>query len=169
MDLWLKSNRKVPQSNLIALLKFKFGRIYFFQFPCHMPQKNLIFCQYCLSHWVTVTNRNLVCWSESLQQTKILFVALSHCDKMLPKSCQKCQQCLTFSHFWPQFGTCQDFYALFFIFWGYFCCFLELFGNIYLFCLLQWLSATNNNSVCCSGSVPQTKILFVAVTQCNKQ
>ena len=138
------------------------------------------FCQYCLLHWVTVTNRNLVCCqkvapSESMQQTKTLIVPLSHCDKqnlyMLPKSCQKCQQCSTFgtfNSFWHFSGLLG---LILHLLRTFFWCFLELFGNIFYF-FLQWLSATTKNCVCCSGSVPQTKICLLqwirATNNCEK-
>ena len=64
--------------------------------------------------------RNLVCCTESLQQTKKVFVALSHCDKlnlyMLPKSCQKYQQCstcCTFDLFLALFGNFMPYIAFF--------------------------------------------------------
>ena len=62
---------KVPQSNLITVVKFKFERMFFlgfFQFICHMPQRNWIF--------FSIVFRN-----ESLQQRIVLFVALSHYNK----------------------------------------------------------------------------------------
>ena len=128
----------------------------------------------------------------------ILFVALSHCDKQkisllhwmlcnnqtnrlshwvtatnkICISCQKFAKSVNNAQF---FCTVDLLLALVRTFMPYFalfedicCCFLELFGNIHWFCLLQWLTATKN-SVCCSVSVPQTKILSVAVTQCDKQ
>ena len=143
------------------------------QFVCPMPLINRNFLsilfvalshcdkqKFSLLHWITAT-------------IKKMFVALSHCDKqslyMLPKFAKSVNNTQVF-------GTVDLFFAIFGTFMPYFvffedicCCFLELFGNIYRFCLSQWLTATNKNSVCCSGSVPQTKILFVAVTQCDKQ
>ena len=60
---YLHSTTKVPQSNLIAVVKFKFEWMFvlglFPQFLCHMPQRNWIFfyifcCTdkdlFCLSH-----------------------------------------------------------------------------------------------------------------------
>ena len=60
----------------------------FFQFLCHMTQRNKIFfsvlfvalshCdkqKFSLSHWITATNKKIVCRTESLRQTKFLYVA----------------------------------------------------------------------------------------------
>ena len=60
---------KVPQSNLIALVKFKFGRRFvvgFFPIPLSHATKKLD------------TFFTIVCRTESLRQTKFLFVVLSH-------------------------------------------------------------------------------------------
>ena len=51
------------------------------------------FFQCCLLHWVTATNKILVCDTEPLQQTEFLLVALSQCNKQnlyrLPKISKK--------------------------------------------------------------------------------
>ena len=74
---------KVPQSNFILMVKFKFGRMFvsgFFQFLFYMQQRNCIFLV-------------IVCCTESLRPTTFLFVALSHCDTqnhyMLQNMCGK--------------------------------------------------------------------------------
>ena len=137
----------------------------FFQFLCHMPQRNWIFFQYCLSQWVTATKNCFVCRTEPLRQTDLLFVALSHCDKqslfMFRKKTQKGPKMLIF------FGTFCHLLALFVTFWHLVCPFSYFFsqnsthfGN---------LCAIDINFVCRSDSVRQTKNPFVAVTQCNKQ
>ena len=89
-----------------------------------------------------------------------MFVALSHCNKqnlyMLPKNCQKCKQCSTFWHWWPLFGT----------FFGTFMPYFAFFEDI---CFVFWnFLVTYTDFVCCSDSLRQTKILFVAVAQCHK-
>ena len=102
--------------------------------------------------------------TESLRQTDLLFVALSHCNKqnwyMLPKRCQKGP-------------TTLNFLLLFALFWhllcllGTFCAFF-----LYIFCIFDRFCiffAINSIFVCRSDSVQQTKNLFVAVTQYNKQ
>ena len=70
VKLWEKKAHlltNVPQSNLIAVVKFKFEIIFvcgffFLQLLCHMPKRNCIFFQYCLSHWVAITTRELIFW-----------------------------------------------------------------------------------------------------------
>ena len=91
-DISVTCNFKVPQSNLIAVVKFNYERMFvfwlFFQFLCHMPQRNFIYfwillvalshCDkdlFCLSQWVTATNRFFVCCNESQRHTKFVYVA----------------------------------------------------------------------------------------------
>ena len=66
----------------------------FFQFLWHMPQRNYIYFQYCLLHWVDVTKINFVCYTESLRQMIFLFVALSHCDKQNWYMLQQMPKCV---------------------------------------------------------------------------
>ena len=130
-----------------------------FQFLCHMAQKNWIFfsilfvalshCdkqKICLSHWITAINKKKLC------------VALSHCNKqnlyMLPKSCKQSQQCSIILHF---LGYSWHFLRTFL---GTVLCVFLVFGNFLV---------TYTNFVCCSNSVRQIKILFVALTQFNRQ
>ena len=114
-----------------------------------------------LRHWATATNRIFVCHTESLRQTKLVYVSkkIKKTTKKCPKKCKvrhkspkkkpkRGQKCQKDKHCWQ---------------------FLQLFGNKYNFCLSQWLRATNNFFVCCSDLVLQTQFLFVTVTQCNKQ
>ena len=117
-------------------------------------------------HWVTATNRNLVCCTESLQQTKKLFVALSHSNKqnlyMLPKSCQKklkyVLKCMKMSLIMqkkaqksqkvPKEPKSVKKLSI-----------VDTLGNFL---------ATYTNFVCRSDSVRWTHFLFVAVIQCDK-
>ena len=81
---------------------------------------------------------------------------------MLPKSCQKCQQCSIFWHFWALIGTFWDFCAFFWHYWEHFRHFITL---LLFFCNL---SVTYTNFVCRSDSVRRTNFLFDAVIQCDK-
>ena len=114
---------------------------------------------------------NMVCCTESLQQRFVLFVALSHCDKHIffivalshcdkqdlymfqkkdAKKGQKCLFCAVALFFWKILCIFLFFSPLIFgTFWHFMC-------NIYQFCLLQWLSATNKTNLCHSESVQQT-------------
>ena len=133
----LAGRRSVINEAHPSRTKFEKGtqREFFPKPMSHATNKYKFFVIFFLSYWVTVTNRNLVCCTELLQQTKKLFVALRDCDKqnfyMLAKGRQKCWQCWTFWHFGPLFSTFPDFCALFWIFNEIFCFFLALFVNIY--------------------------------------
>ena len=118
-----------------------------------------------MSHWVTATKICFVYRTESLQQTDLLFIALSHCDKqnlyMFPKRCQKVQKkrrtfCYLL-HFTALFVPFRQFCAVFFVYF------------LHFWHVLPFFSATNNNFVWRSDSVWQKKNPFVAVTQCDKQ
>ena len=133
-----------------------------------------------------MTNRNLICCTESLQQTKQLFVALSHCKKtnlyMLQKN-PKVSTRLNFLALLTSFGHFSGlFFPLFCIIWGHFLLFFWNFlvtYNIFLFCfsdkknfcLLQWLSSINQNSVCRRDSVRQTieKIYPISLLHVTKK
>ena len=113
--------------------------------------------KFSLLDWITATNKKVVFHTESLRQTKFVYLA-----KKLPKVSTMFNLFALptyFCHFLGLLCLILHFFRTFL------CVFLEFFGKIYQFCLLQWLSVTKKNSVCCSGSVPQTKIIFVAVTQ----
>ena len=106
---------------------------------------------FCLSRWVTATNVFFVCCTESLRQTKLIYVT-----QKKEKMCQK---------FWiiqnrhNEYQKCtksakkgkSTMLALFGIF-------LDIQKK-----LSQWLIPTNKKSVCRSDSVRQTKQIFVAV------
>ena len=129
-----------------------------------MPHRNLIcfsilfvalsHCDkdlFCLSHWVTATNRFVVCCTESLRQTKLVYVS-----KKMPKSAKKKLNFCYLLHFKALFVPFRQFCAVFCILFAFLACF-------------AFFSATNNNFVWRSDSVWQTKNPFVAVTQCDKQ
>ena len=63
---------KVPQSKLIALVKFKFGRMFVFGFFPNF----FVTCNKEIGYFFSI-----VCCTESLRQTEFSFVALSHCNK----------------------------------------------------------------------------------------
>ena len=123
LSIW-PSVWKVPQSNLIAVVKLKFERMFvfgfFFQFLCHMPQRNWIFIYYCLwqwvtatkkiclSHWATATNRFFVGCTESLWETKFIYV-----PQKRPKNATLFG---TFCHVWHFLLLFGILYALFRIF-----------------------------------------------------
>ena len=150
------SHQKGTQSNLIAMVKFKFGRLFcfvFFQFLCHMPLINrqilsILFVS--LSHSDKQKFR-LLHWIIATKEREKLFVALSHCDstkfvyvgKKLPKSVNN---------------------AHFFVTWTSFCYFLGLFCLIAhyrkIVFFLNFL-VTYTNFVCCSNSVQQTKFCLL--------
>ena len=135
---------------------------YFFsQFLCHMPQRNWIFLSilvvalsdcgkdfFYLSHWVTATNGFLVCRTQSLLQTKLIYVSKKF--KIMPRI----QKIYNNKKKMPR-GTkalkssrkkSTKKFRVFGPFW-------HILGNIYKLCLLQWLSATNKKYVCRSDSV----------------
>ena len=118
-----------------------------------------------LSHWVTATNGFFVCRTDSLQLTILIYVA-----QKMPKCFKnknKIQKMHTNS---PQKNStknaqnskstkkCNMFGPFGHLFW-----------NIYNFSLTQWLHATNKKLVFRSDSVWQTKQIFIAVTQCDRQ
>ena len=132
---------------------------FFLQFLCHMPLINTKFLSISfvsLSH-CDKKKFSLLLWITAT--IKKMFVALSHCDKknlyMLHKICQKCQQCSTFWHCWPLFGTFWDFMP--------YIAFVEDFVVVFWNFLV-----TYTDFVCRSDSLRQTKILFVAAAQCHK-
>ena len=92
-------------------------------------------------HWVTLTNRNLV-FCKSVNNAQLFVTLTSFC-----------------------------------YFLGLFCLILHyrkkiVFGTFWQHILILFFAVTQcnkQNSVCCSGSVPQIKIVFVAVTLCDKQ
>ena len=78
--------KKVPQSNMIALLKFKNERMFVFGFfsnsfvTCNKENGSFLWKLFvALSHCNKIFF--IVCCTRSLQQMDFLFVALSHCDK----------------------------------------------------------------------------------------
>ena len=157
------------------------------QFLCHMPQRNWILfsilivamshCNrdlFCLSHWVTATNRLFVCCFKSEWQTKFVNVS----EKM-PKRAKNAALFGTFcnvKHLLCLFGIFSAFLDLFSKFLAYFGIFLQHIQILFVavtqcdkhkilcvavaqcnktkFCLSQWLSATNNTEkniqfLCC--------------------
>ena len=131
---------------------------------------------------------NIVCRTESLWQTEVLFVALSHCDKQnfclshwVPatnKICICCQKVAksvnnaqlfgSFGHFWGLFVPFMHFRGpyfstllIFFYFWATFWPYTQI--------LFVAVTQCDKQFVCLLQWLQQRKILFVAVTQCNKQ
>ena len=103
-------------------------------------------------HWCTVTKISFVCRTESLRQTKLVYVAqknalmcpkLKKNTKMAQKLPKKHTKCKNYMQTWLKSET-----------------FLSVFGS---------LLATYTNLVCVSDSVQQIKKMFVAVTHCYKQ
>ena len=139
---------KLPQSNLIAVVKFKFERMFvfgfFFQFLCLMPQRifYLIFF-------------NIVCRTESLRQRIVWFGALSHCDKHI--FCWLYWVAVT-----NKVCICSKKEAKkSYIFW-----YLLLFVTLFLYFMALFMPFFSKYSTHFGifGA-----ILFVAVTQCDKQ
>ena len=149
----------------------------FYQFLCHMPQRNWIFFQYCLSQWVTATKNCFVCRTEPLRQTDFLFVALGHCDKQSlcmfrGENLKRAQKCYIFWYLLPFVGTFCNFLAFFMPFFGFFLKILHTLAICVQYIsilfvavtqcdkqkilLSQWLSATNKTNPCHSDSVQQT-------------
>ena len=98
--------------------------------------------------------------TESLQQTKFVYIAKKGRNDGLLQFCF----CLfgSFLHMFRFFlAISLHFIAIFHI--------VALFWNIYRFCSLQWLSATNKKYASCSDSVQQAKQICFAVTQFEKQ
>ena len=114
--------------------------------------------------------------SLSLQQTKLLFVALNHCNKekngLLHSVTAPKKNCIWCHKVVKSVNNAN-------LFFWHFCSLLTLFGNflplfaswrIFLLLLLHVLIFFSNflvtftNFVCCSDSVRQTRIMFVAVT-----
>ena len=171
---------KVPQSNLIAVVKFKFKLIFVFGFfkpPLSHTKKKLdifsntvfaLSCDkdlFCCSHWVTLTNEFFVCRTHLLGQTKLPYVKQKkwlNWSKIKQKIQNKCIQIITKTHrvYKKQKNTKKKF-SMFGLFLA---SFLE---QIHF--LSQWLSATNKKVVCRSDWAHQTKQIFVQVTQFNKQ
>ena len=116
---------------------------------CH--KEIWFFLQYCLSQWVTATKNCFVCRTEPLRQTYFLFTALSHYDKqslyMFRQNLKKGPKMLHFMYFLRVL-------KLFVTFWHFVSPFLYSF-----FLILRFLAF-------CVQNIP---ILFVAVTQCDKQ
>ena len=125
------------------------GRLFwvFSHLLCFLPQRKWLFFSIfflALSHCNKIC---FVCCTESLQQTDFLFVTLSHYKKYFHR----------ISLFW-KFFVSMSLFCIFvcaiFLFRIFFCIlfvlkcnfyhFMAHFGNMYMFCLSQWLSATNN-------------------------
>ena len=157
------------QSNLIAVVKFKFERMFvfglIFQFLCQMPQRNWIFfiLFVALSYCDKIC---IVCCTGSLRQTDFLFVALSHCDKLnfylFQKKCQNIPKMQEKNTKNAQQGHARHIqykkmpksfkkFSIFGPFWHFF-----LLQHI----LILFVTVTQCN---------QQQNLFVAVTQCNTQ
>ena len=143
---------KVPQSNLIAVVKLKFERMFVFGFffpisLSHATKKLDIY----LLLLVAVSHcdkKNFVCRTEPLRQTDFLLVAQSHCDKQsLYMFHKKGPKLLHFLVLFAMFGT--------------FCYFLAFCMPFFVF-----FAKSLHTLVFCVQYIP---ILFVAVTQCDKQ
>ena len=167
-----------PQSNMIAVVKFKLERMFvfgFFSIPLsHATKKLDIFF-------------SIVCRSESLRQRIVLFVALSHCNQQIFVCCTESLWHTKFVYFAEKipkraqkcfiFSTFLSFLALFGTFLHFAFPFLHFFKKIYtlwhflckIYTRFVCRSARNKKSICRSDSVRQTKQIFVTVTQCNKQ
>ena len=185
MKLSLKmKGGKVPQSNLIVVVKFKFERMFVLGFFSN----SFVTCHKEIGYLFSIVRRRIV-----------LFVALSHCDKQIicllhwvtvtnkvcicsgkkPKNGRKM---LNFWSFLEIFGTFCYFLGILF---AIFCIFSKNSTHFGIFCaiytnffavtqcdkqkiyLSQWLSATNKSNHCHSDSVRQTILkknsnLFVA-------
>ena len=149
---------------------------FFLQFLWHMPKRNWIFfsilfvalshCDkdlFCLLHWVTATNRFFVCCTESLWQTKFVYVV-----KKRPKRAKKNWT------FW-YFCTFLHFLCLLDTFFVNFCI---SFLHFFVCAVFGLFLANYNKFVCCSDSVRQKKICLsqwlsatikTNLCQCNKQ
>ena len=114
---------------------------YFFCIVCRTESLQPKFV---LSHWVTATKRFFVCCTESLLQTKLVYAL----KKML-KSLNMLHLFGTFCSFWHFFVPFWQFLCLFCTFFLILLTFKYFWCNLYNFCLLQWLSATNKKFICC--------------------
>ena len=148
--------KKVPQSNLIAVVKVKFERMFVFGFFSN----SFVTCHKEIGFFFSI-----VCRSESLRQRIVLFNALSHCDKqifcLLHWVTVTNKVCICSGFFLKKGPKMQLFLILFAIF-GTFCYFLAFCRPIFVFFSLKIL----HTLAFCAQYIP---ILFVAVTQCDKQ
>ena len=155
--IWVsnKANYKVPQSNLKAVIKFKFEKCLF----------SSLFSNF-LSHGTNKLNIYLsfVCCTESLCKRFVLFVALSHCNKQFFLF-------VALSHCDKEFSICFEKDAqkvqICYIFW-YFLLFLAYFVPFWPYlCLFLWFLLIFKKYF--GIFVQHIKILFVAVTQCDQK
>ena len=168
MPRLMKSTTKVPQSNLIALVKFKFGRMLVFGFFSN----SFVTCHKEIGFFFSS-----VCRSESLRQRIVLFVALSHCNKQIFVCCTESLWQTKFVYVLgkkPKKALKMLHFLLLFALFATFCYILAFCVPFFVFFSKNSthfgsLCVINTNFVCCSDSERQTKNPFVAVTQCDKQ